>query len=305
MSRLRPSLVLALALAAFAIGGPLVTGSPAIPAVAPAAAQVLPPLARVDEATLADGALVRAPRIETGEGSLVVVARDGSQRAFALDAAPAERTTKRVWLGTDQQGRDLLARSAHAARLSLLVALLALVTVLAVGGAAGIAAALAPVWLGAPLRLLSDALLALPRLLLLLALAAAWGGSAAGIGVAIGLGSWMVVARLVEERARAVLASPLALAARAVGASPLRLAVRHVAPQVAARIVPLVPVIVAEAILVEASLGFLGVGAGTDSWGRIVAEGRHYLAVAPWIAIVPGVLLVLAALASARTLHES
>jgi len=162
--------------------------------------------------------------------------------------------------------------------------------------------AVAGLWRGRTAALLmglTDFALALPRVVLLLLLAALWQPSATLTVLVLGLTGWMTVARLVHGEARALVVRPFVEGAVALGATRGRVLRRHVLPNV------LTPVIVAaalgfgNAILLEAGLSFLGLGVQppTASWGNMIASGRDTLVNAPWVAVAPGVALVLVVVA--------
>jgi peptide/nickel transport system permease protein len=290
----------ALALTAIALAGPWFAGSPDAPSIAPAAAQLLPPLSVVREVPLAGGGFARAPRLEaTPEG--VRVAAGAEWRGFPERAA-GPVAARRLLLGTDQQGRDLLARTLHGARRSLLLALLAATLALALGTAVGVGRATAPRAASLALGGLIDGALGLPRLLLLLALAGALAKVPLGVALALGLAGWMETARTVEASARSLLARPFVAAASAAGGSRGWIAARHLLPGVLPVLAVLLPVAAAEAVLLEATLSFLGATGHADalSWGRIIAEGRALFPSGWWVAAFPGLLLALAALALGR-----
>jgi len=202
-------------------------------------------------------------------------------------------------LGTDRFGRDVWTRLVYGARVSLAVGALAVMLSIALGVAVGGAAGFGPGPVQLPLRALTDFALALPRVVLLLLLAALWQPSAVLVIVVLGLTGWMPVARLVQVEVRSLAARPFVESAVALGLSRGRVLWRHVLPNA------LTPVIVAaalglgNAIMLEAGLSFLGLGVQppAPSWGNMIASGRDTLVNAPWVAAAPGIALVLVVVA--------
>lgn len=297
------SLALLGLLAVFSFAGPALLPPAGMPAAGVGAAAWLPPGSRAMELALAEGGFLRAPRIEVRPTEILLTG-NGKARHLPPLAATGPPALRRVWLGTDRQGRDMLALLAAGGRTSLLAALAATACALLLGLTVGVLGGTAPVRVAWPFDLLSDGLLSLPRLLTLLALAAALRQIPGGIPLAIGLTSWMGIGRLVRERVSTVERGDMAMAARAAGCGPLRLALRHLLPPAAAAARVAAPLLATEAILLEASLSFLGLGpAGPPSWGGIVAQAHRSFPTRWWAALFPGLLILVAAEGFHRLAH--
>jgi len=200
------------------------------------------------------------------------------------------------WFGTDELGRDLLARTLYGGRISLLVALGATLLSMVLGVIWGLAAALARPVISEPLMRLADVIMGIPGLLLALVFVAALGTSIGNLILIIGVLLSPSTARLVRAIALGEVKSDYALAARAYGASPGRLIFRELLPNMVPQLAVQATVNAAHVIIIEASLSFVGLGVQPPdaSWGSLIRFGYDRIYDAPNYVIFPGLVMVLA-----------
>ncbi|UVC31138.1 ABC transporter permease [Pantoea sp. SOD02] len=213
---------------------------------------------------------------------------------FLPPGSPGAQATH--WLGTDQLGRDLLARILSGTRLSLLVVLVAAAIGAVIGVALGMIAGYAGGWVDALIMRLIDIQLAVPFILLILLVIALMGASLTNIIVIMGCTSWAIYARVARAKTLEIRELEYIQAVRAMGFSPLRVLLRHILPNLLTPLVVLLTLDIPRLIVLEASVGFLGMGIQppTPTLGNLIGEGRSYMLLSQWLVLYPG--LVIAAL---------
>jgi peptide/nickel transport system permease protein len=194
------------------------------------------------------------------------------------------------WLGTDQLGRDVLARILHGYRTSLIACSIAVGVALVAGGALGLLAAYYRGWLDRVIMRTMDVLFAFPVMLLAIGVIAVLGPHTSSAAVAIAVVYTPIFARLIRGPALVVCETEYVTGARAIGASDGRIILRHILPNLSSVILVQTSLLLSAAVLVEASLSFLGLGTQppTPSLGLMLSEGRNFLLLSPWSALFAG-----------------
>jgi len=198
------------------------------------------------------------------------------------------------WLGTDQLGRDVLARILYGYQTSLLTCTIAVALALLAGGTLGMLAAYYGGWFDRIVMRVMDVLFAFPIMLLAIGVIAVLGPNAWSAALAIAIVYTPIFARLLRGPALVICQSEYVMGARAIGASDRRIIFMHLLPNLASVVLVQTSLLLSAAILVEASLSFLGLGAQPPipSLGLMLSEGRNFLLLAPWPAVFAGLAIL-------------
>lgn len=248
----------------------------------------------------------KTPEIVAGTVLLTVLVLVALLAGFLLPGDPlriagramiAPFTDSAFPLGTDRLGRDVLAGIFYGARTSLLVGLAAAFSALCLGVVVGTIAGFAGGLVDECLMRVVDAFQIVPGFLLALAFVSTVGPSIPVVILAIALAAWADPARVMRAQVLSVRERDYVAAARVIGKHPLEIAFIEILPNALSPVLTLAAVIVANAILIEAALSFLGLGdPNIVTWGGMIAEGRNVLRAAPWLSIFPGLGLVISVL---------
>lgn len=203
------------------------------------------------------------------------------------------------WLGTDALGRDILSRMVYGAQVSMIVAFSSVVF----AGVIGITLGLISGYFGGIvddiIGWVTNVQLSFPFLLLAVAVASVLGAGLRNLIIVLSVTTWVVYGRVVRSEVLSLRRSEYVVAANVLGAGTFRILIRHVLPNIITPLIVITTFEIARIIIAEASLSFLGLGAGanTISWGSMLADGRKDLATSWWVAIMPGVAIMLTVLA--------
>ncbi len=203
------------------------------------------------------------------------------------------------WMGTDDLGRDLFTRMLYGGRVSMLIGLLAALIGTGVGSTVGALAGFYGGWIDNVLMRVTDIVYAIPTLPLLIVLASYTAATAGSMALVIGLLSWMTTARVVRGEVLSIREMAYVEAARSLGATNARMIVHHILPNAVGPILVGATLTVGNAIIVESSLSFLGLGVQppTPTWGNMLMDAQATMATKPWLTIFPGSAILLVVLA--------
>ena len=221
---------------------------------------------------------------------------DPAKQNFSALLQPASSAH---WLGTDELGRDTLTRVMYGARISLSAGLVSVALALLIGTLLGLVSGFVGGWLDELIGRFIDALLAFPFLILAITLAAILGPSLQNTMLAIAIVTVPAFARVTRAQVLAQRELDYVQAAGALGAGSWRTLLRHILPNISGALIVQTSLAIAEAVLAESTLSFLGLGVQppTPSWGSMLNTARGYLQTAPWLALAPGVIIFVTVLA--------
>jgi peptide/nickel transport system permease protein len=269
----------------------------------PGAGALLPPFSSRQAISLKSGAWLLAESTDR-DGDVLTIVRKGETRTLAVSEVTnlTDRglVDRRLYiLGTDHLGRDVLSRLLWAARASMIVGLLAILLALTLGVAVGSAAAMAGGWVDGILMRGVDALMAVPRLFLVLLVTSLARPDPLVVVLVLGATSWMQISRLTRAQLLTLRGSEMESAALATGQHPFKVFISHLLPNALTPLTVDVTLRIGDLILLEAALSFLGLGIQPPvaSWGNMIADGSTQLIAAWWVATPAALATTLTVLA--------
>lgn len=199
------------------------------------------------------------------------------------------------WFGTDEMGRDYLARVLYGGRVSLLVGILAMLTSIVIGVAVGTVSGYFGGLVDSILMRIVDVFSSIPWIIMVTVFGLLFKRGIFSIIIVIGLFSWMEISRLVRSEVLSAKEREYVQYSRFIGVAPFEVMLKHVLPSVFPTIITAATATIASAIMVESSLSFLGLGvaAPMSSWGSLLQSSQQYLQKAPYMAVLPGILIIL------------
>jgi peptide/nickel transport system permease protein len=208
---------------------------------------------------------------------------------YDLDSIVVQPSSRHL-LGTDEQGRDLLARMIHGSRVSIFIGFIAVAIYVAIGIIIGSFAGYYGGWIDIVISRVIEVIMCFPTFFLILTILALWGPSLSSVMVVIGITSWPGIARIVRGEFMKLREMDFVVASRAVGARDSWIIFRHILPNALAPVLVSATFGIASTILIESSLSFLGFGVQppTPSWGDILSQSRDFMDFAWWLTFIPG-----------------
>lgn len=212
-----------------------------------------------------------------------------------LQGMPFQPASDQFWLGTDQAGRDIFARLAHGAKMSLLIGFSVQILAVVLGLTMGILGVFAPKWIRGPVLRFTDTMFAFPDLLLAILIIGVWEAGVGPVILALAVTAWPSMARLVRAQVASLKDREYVTAAQALGAKPGYIVMKHVLPHLWGIVLAVSMVDLAAIILAESSLSFLGIGiqAPEPSWGNMINSARDNMASHPVQLLWPCLILSL------------
>jgi peptide/nickel transport system permease protein len=242
--------------------------------------------------------LVMLTLIVLGAAAPFIAPHDPASQTLTARLSPpawsAEGSTEYL-LGADQLGRDVLSRVIHGARISLTIGVFGMTVGFILGGTLGVIAGFARGFLDDIIMFLVDVQLAMPFIIVALAVIAIFGTNLTVLLILVGFAGWEGFARIARGMVLSTSENSYVEAAQSIGASRTRVVVRHIVPNIMAPLIVFATLNLTSIILLESTLSFLGIGVQPPmaSWGRMIADGREHLNTAWWLAVVPGGAIML------------